>query len=66
MSLFDALRGGLIVSVQAWPGSALDDPLVIAAMARAAQDGGAVAVRFKAANICASLRGARGAPGRGV
>ena len=32
------LRGGLIVSVQAWPGSALDDPHVIAAMARAAQD----------------------------
>ena len=39
------LRGGLIVSVQAWKGSALDDPYVIAAMARAAQDSGAVAVR---------------------
>ena len=37
------LRGGLIVSVQAWKGSAIDDPRVIAAMARAAQDGGAVA-----------------------
>jgi len=46
MSLLDGLRGGLIVSVQAWCGSALDDPLVIAAMARAAQDGGAVAVRI--------------------
>jgi N-acylglucosamine-6-phosphate 2-epimerase len=46
MSLLDSLRGGLIVSVQAWRGSALDDPLVIAAMARAAQDGGAVAVRI--------------------
>jgi N-acylglucosamine-6-phosphate 2-epimerase len=46
MSLLDGLRGGLIVSVQAWRGSALDDPLVIAAMARAAQDGGAVAVRI--------------------
>jgi len=45
VSLLDAMRGGLIVSVQAWPGSALDDPQVIAAMARAAQDGGAVAVR---------------------
>ncbi|MGA8535040.1 MAG: N-acetylmannosamine-6-phosphate 2-epimerase [Candidatus Tumulicola sp.] len=40
------LRGGLIVSVQAWKGSALDDPAVIAALARAAQDGGAVAVRI--------------------
>ena len=47
MSLVDSLRGGLIVSVQAWPGSALDDPQVIAAMARAAQDGGAVAVRVE-------------------
>jgi N-acylglucosamine-6-phosphate 2-epimerase len=46
MTVFDALRGGLIVSVQAWPDSAIDDPRVIAAMARAAQDGGAVAVRI--------------------
>jgi len=46
MSLADSLRGGLIVSVQAWRGSALDDPHVIAAMAQAAQEGGAVAVRI--------------------
>ena len=59
------LRGGLIVSVQAWPGSALDDPHVIAAMARAAQDSGAVAVRIAGrANICAAVRAARGAPDR--
>jgi N-acylglucosamine-6-phosphate 2-epimerase len=45
VSLLETLRGGLIVSVQAWRGSALDDPRIIAAMARAAQDGGAVAVR---------------------
>ena len=52
MSLLDELRGGLIVSVQAWPGSAIDDPHVIAAMARAAQEGGAVAVRVQGvANI---------------
>ena len=47
MIALDALRGGLIVSVQAWPGSAIDEPQVIAAMARAAQDGGAVAVRVQ-------------------
>lgn len=46
MSLLQSLRGGLIVSVQAWRGSALDDPNVIAAMAQAAQEGGAVAVRI--------------------
>ena len=33
MTLLETLRGGLIVSVQAWRGSALDDPYVIAAMA---------------------------------
>ena len=47
MKVLDALRGGLVVSVQAWPGSAIDDSRVIAAMARAAQDGGAVAVRVQ-------------------
>lgn len=47
MSGLDALRGGLIVSVQAWEGSAIDVPSIIAAMARAAQDGGAAAVRVE-------------------
>lgn len=47
MNLIDRLRGGLIVSVQAREGSALDDPLVIAALAAAAADSGAVAVRIQ-------------------
>jgi N-acylglucosamine-6-phosphate 2-epimerase len=47
MNVLDGLRGGLIVSVQAWPGSAIERPVVIAAMARAAQEGGAVAVRVQ-------------------
>lgn len=54
--VLDALRGGLIVSVQAPTGSALDDPYVLAAMARAAQDAGAVAVRMQG---IANLRAAR-------
>lgn len=45
--LLRRLRGGLIVSVQAEAGSPLDDPVLLAAMARAAQDGGAVAVRVQ-------------------
>jgi len=44
---FESLRGRLIVSVQAPAGSALDDPHAIAAMARAAQDGGAAGVRIQ-------------------
>jgi N-acylglucosamine-6-phosphate 2-epimerase len=47
MSLLETLRGGLIVSVQAWRGSAIDDPHIIAAMTCAAQDGGAVGVRIE-------------------
>jgi N-acylglucosamine-6-phosphate 2-epimerase len=46
MSVLEALEGGLIVSVQAHSGSALDDPHVLAALARAAQDAGARAVRI--------------------
>jgi N-acylglucosamine-6-phosphate 2-epimerase len=46
VTLLETLRGGLIVSVQAWRGSAIDDPYVIAAMACAAQESGAVAVRI--------------------
>lgn len=56
MSLLDGLRGGLIVSVQAWPGSALDDPLVIAAMSRASEESGAVAVRIEGVGNLAAVR----------
>lgn len=50
------LRGGLIVSCQAKPGSAMDHPAVIAALAQAAQDNGAVAVRIQGV---ANLRAVR-------
>jgi len=52
----ERLRGGLIVSVQAWSGSAIDDPLVLGAMASAAQANGAAGVRMQGA---ANLRAAR-------
>jgi N-acylglucosamine-6-phosphate 2-epimerase len=57
VSVLEALRGGLIVSVQAKPGSPLDDPAVLSAMALAAQDAGAVAVRMQGvANLVAARR----------
>jgi N-acylglucosamine-6-phosphate 2-epimerase len=56
VSLLQSLRGGLIVSVQAWRGSALDDPRVIAAMAQAAQEGGAVAVRIAGSEDLRAVR----------
>lgn len=56
MSVLDRLRGGLIVSVQARAGSALDDPHVLAAMARAAQDNGAAAVRIQGVRNLEAVR----------
>ncbi|HZT11270.1 MAG TPA: putative N-acetylmannosamine-6-phosphate 2-epimerase [Candidatus Baltobacteraceae bacterium] len=56
MSVLDRLRGGLIVSVQARAGSALDDPHVLAAMALCAQQNGAAGVRIQGA---ANLRAVR-------
>jgi N-acylglucosamine-6-phosphate 2-epimerase len=47
MNVLDVLRGGLIVSVQAPQGSAIDDPHVLAAMAASAQESGAVGVRMQ-------------------
>lgn len=56
MTLFERLRGGLIVSVQAWRGSALGDPEVIAAMARASEANGAVAVRIAGGDHLRAVR----------
>ncbi|HET9391941.1 MAG TPA: putative N-acetylmannosamine-6-phosphate 2-epimerase [Candidatus Rubrimentiphilum sp.] len=44
-NVLDKLRGGLIVSVQARTGSALDNPDVLAAIATAAKEAGAVGIR---------------------
>ena len=49
----ETLRGGLIVSCQAAPGSPLDSPEILAAMARCAQLAGAVGIR---ANYARNIR----------
>lgn len=56
MSLLEHLRGGLIVSVQARAGSAIDDPAVLAAMALAAEQNGAVGVRIQGAPNLRAVR----------
>jgi N-acylglucosamine-6-phosphate 2-epimerase len=56
MSVLERLRGQLIVSVQARAGSALDDPHVLAAMARAAQDNGAAGVRIQGVRNLEAVR----------
>jgi len=57
-----AMAGGLVVSVQAPPGSPLRDPAYMAAMARAAEAGGACAVRADGARDIAAIRAAVGQP----
>jgi N-acylglucosamine-6-phosphate 2-epimerase len=54
--LLERLRGGLIVSVQASPGSALDDPLVLSAMAAAAKAAGAAGLRLQGAKTIEAVR----------
>lgn len=56
MTLLEKLRGGLIVSVQARAGSALDDPQVLAALARAAQENGAAGVRIQGVRNLEAVR----------
>ncbi|HTU69383.1 MAG TPA: N-acetylmannosamine-6-phosphate 2-epimerase [Candidatus Baltobacteraceae bacterium] len=56
MKTLDRLRGGLIVSVQAWPGSPIDEPGILAAMARSAQRNGAAGVRMQSVE---NIRAAR-------
>ncbi len=56
MTLLERLRGGLIVSVQARPGSALDDPHVLAALAQAARDNGAAGVRIQGVRNLEAVR----------
>ncbi len=52
-----ALRGGLIVSVQAYPGEPLRHPETMAQMARACELGGAAAIRCQGLADIAAVKG---------
>jgi len=62
MNRLDRLRGGLIVSVQATLGSHIDKPVVLAAMAAAAEANGAVAVRMQGVENLKAVRKGLGIP----
>ncbi len=62
MSVLERLRGGLIVSVQAPAGSALDDPAAILALSKAAIEGGAVGLRIRGASHLRAIRAALDVP----
>lgn len=52
-----ALRGGLVVSVQAYPGEPLRHPETMAQMARACELGGAAAIRCQGLADIAAVKG---------
>lgn len=55
--LIESLRGGLIVSVQAYPGEPMRHPETMAQIAEAAQQGGAVAIRCQGLSDIAAIKG---------
>lgn len=56
MEVFDTLRGGLVVSCQAYPGEPMRDSRVMTAVAKAVVDGGAVGVRAQGIEDIRSIR----------
>lgn len=58
MTTMDQLRGGLIVSCQAYPGEAMLDPRTMTQMAEAAVVGGAVGIRGKGLEDLRQMRAA--------
>ncbi|TAM91337.1 putative N-acetylmannosamine-6-phosphate 2-epimerase [bacterium] len=62
LELMPPFARGLVVSVQAEEGSPLDDPAVLAAMARAAERGGAVALRAQGVANIRAIRARCGLP----
>lgn len=57
MNLIESLRGGLIVSAQAYPGEPMRHPETMAQIARAAEQGGAVAIRCQGLADIAAIKG---------
>jgi N-acylglucosamine-6-phosphate 2-epimerase len=66
LSVISRLRGGLIVSCQAGPESALHEPIFIAALAREAERGGAVGLRINGPQNVAAVRRVTSLPILGI
>jgi len=66
MTLPNSLRGGLIVSVQAWADSVLNTPEAIALLARCAVQNGAVALRVEGLERIRAVRAAVAVPIIGI
>ncbi|WP_307683383.1 N-acetylmannosamine-6-phosphate 2-epimerase [Trueperella bonasi] len=57
VSVIESLRGGLIVSVQAYPGEPMRHPETMAQIALAAERGGAVAIRCQGLADISAIKG---------
>ena len=55
--VIEAIKGGLIVSVQAYPGEPLRNPETMAQMARACELGGAAAIRCQGLSDISAIKG---------
>lgn len=62
MTLLESMRGGLIVSCQAYPGEPMRDPRTMAQIAQAAVAGGAVAIRAQGLEDITQVRAAVDVP----
>ena len=56
MSLLESMKGGLVVSCQAYPGEPMLDPRTMAQVAQAAVAGGAVGIRGKGLDDLRAMR----------
>ena len=65
-TVIEALKGGLIVSCQAAPGNPLHGPQFMAAMARAALQGGAIGLRAEGTQDVTAVARATGLPVIGI
>ncbi len=61
-ALLDSMRGGLVVSCQAYPGEPMLDPRTMAQVAQAAVAGGAVGIRGKGLDDLRAMRAAVDVP----
>lgn len=62
VGMLESIRGGLIVSCQAYPGEPMRDPRTMAQIAQAAVVGGAVAIRAQGLEDIRQVRAAVGVP----
>lgn len=65
-SVIEQIRGGLVVSCQAYPGEPMRHPETMAQIAQAAEEGGAVAIRCQGLSDISAIKGRVSIPVIGI